>query len=65
LIYLIKYFKGRYLYLYLPTAVLVFAKTTLPAVADIEMVPEASGVGKLALPPEPAFSCTRKYYKKH
>jgi hypothetical protein len=39
--------------------VVVDVTATLPAVADIEIVPVASGVGRLVVPPVPAASCTK------
>jgi hypothetical protein len=39
--------------------VVVLVRAIFPAVADIEIVPVASGVGKLCVPPVPAASCTR------
>ena len=37
-------------------AVVLFTKATLPAVADMAMLPVASGVGRLVVPPAPAAS---------
>ena len=40
-------------------AVVVLTRATLPAVALMLMLPVASGVGRLVVPPDPAASCTR------
>ena len=40
-------------------AVVVLTTATLPAVALMLMLPVASGVGRLFVPPDPAASCTR------
>ena len=37
----------------------LLTSATLPAVADMEMVPTASGAGRPAVPPAPCASCTR------
>ena len=41
-------------------AVVPFTSATLPAVADMAMLPLASGAGRLTVPPVPADSWTRK-----
>ena len=40
-------------------SVVVLTSAILPAVALIEMVPVASGVGRFTVPPAPCASCTR------
>ena len=40
-------------------AVVVLTRATLPAFALMLMLPVASGVGRLVVPPDPAASCTR------
>lgn len=40
-------------------AAVVSTSATLPEVALMLMLPVASGVGRLAVPPVPAASCTR------
>jgi hypothetical protein len=43
-------------------AVVELTRATLPAVADIVMLPVASGVGRLVVPPVPAACWMRKYW---
>lgn len=43
-------------------AVVEVTRATLPAVADMAMVPVASGVGRLVVPPAPCASWMRRYW---
>jgi len=41
------------------SGVVALTRATLPALALMLMLPVASGVGRLVVPPDPAASCTR------